>query len=260
MAVATVRPGPDGAVVIGFTDRHGQTTRRRLGSLREGAGWLESMLRDDLLTPLFRAPSVPARRDRPMPMPVRSPLLATALVLSSTALTAALPSGAAAAPPALPPASVQVAEYELGRSLVQRRMPAAALAVLGRIAAAGPQHVRHAATLPWLGRLARELPEPAPLIEAIGSYTPADLDRPELAADRDHLLLLMGRHHEGLGTAEPAPRPRQPGLAPLPARPAAGRGGPRPRQPPRPRRRRPQGRAPPHRRPHPLPGPGQAAA
>jgi tetratricopeptide (TPR) repeat protein len=89
----------------------------------------------------------------------------------------------------------QIAEYHLAIALYRLRLPNASLAALSAIAGA-PGHARHDEALPWLLKLAGDLPEPAGVMERIGKYGEGALSRfegPGQRPTRDELAYWLGR-------------------------------------------------------------------
>ena len=89
----------------------------------------------------------------------------------------------------------QRAQFWLGKSLFNQGFYSASLSMFGSIVDAGPQHAYHQVTLPWLASLSRVLPEGAGVLERVGSYKPADLEREEFDEVRDELYYLLGRFY-----------------------------------------------------------------
>ncbi|MCC6558901.1 MAG: hypothetical protein IT372_38730 [Polyangiaceae bacterium] len=85
----------------------------------------------------------------------------------------------------------QIAQHHLAIALYRLRFPNASLAVFASVAAARG-HARRDEALPWLLKLAGELPEPAGAMGAIGLYGAAPLARFDGAA-RDELAYWQGR-------------------------------------------------------------------
>jgi len=100
------------------------------------------------------------------------------------------------------PANVQKAQFFLGKCLYHLRFYQSALAVFDEIVQAGQAHTYFSATLQWLAQLARELPEPAGIIDRIGRYGVDELNRfntPETKDLYNQLLYLLGRSKYGAG-------------------------------------------------------------
>ncbi|WP_428267478.1 tetratricopeptide repeat protein [Haliangium sp.] len=91
-------------------------------------------------------------------------------------------------------ANRQRAEFFLGKTLYQLQFYSGALAYFDRIAAAGPSHRYHSASLKWMAALSRVLPETSGILEKIGAYDAAELEQPVLDDVRDELYYLLGRH------------------------------------------------------------------
>jgi tetratricopeptide (TPR) repeat protein len=90
----------------------------------------------------------------------------------------------------------QVAGYHLAIALYRLRFPHASHLAFAAIARARG-HARRDEALPWLVKLAGELPEPAGVAEPIGAYGAAALSRFEAPAARplrDELAYWLGRH------------------------------------------------------------------
>src|SRR5688572_356088 len=89
----------------------------------------------------------------------------------------------------------QRAEFFMGKTLYQMGFYAGSLAYFDRIVHAGAAHTYHGPTLKWLAALSRVLPETSGILEKIGSYGQSALTDPSLAAVRDELMFLLGRHY-----------------------------------------------------------------
>ncbi|MBI2894773.1 MAG: hypothetical protein HYY06_14555 [Deltaproteobacteria bacterium] len=100
------------------------------------------------------------------------------------------------------PANVQKAQFFLGKCLYHLRYYQSALAVFDEIVQQGQAHTYFPATLQWLAQLARELPEPAGIIERVGRYGAGELNQfntPETKDLYNQLLYLLGRFKYGAG-------------------------------------------------------------
>src|SRR5690348_6202506 len=93
----------------------------------------------------------------------------------------------------------QRAEFFMGKTLYQMGFYAGSLAYFDKIVQAGDNHTYHSTTLKWLAELSRVLPETSGILVKIGSYDVSALKDPALAAYRDHLVFLLGRHHYNRG-------------------------------------------------------------
>jgi tetratricopeptide (TPR) repeat protein len=93
----------------------------------------------------------------------------------------------------------QRAEFFMGKTMYQLGFYAASLAAFSKIVKAGDAHSYHAATLKWLAKLARVLPETSGILTKIGSYDVSALSDRSLSADHDELLFLLGRHYYNHG-------------------------------------------------------------
>ena len=89
----------------------------------------------------------------------------------------------------------QRAEFFMGKTLYQMGFYAASLADFDKIVQAGDAHTYHAAALKWLAALSRVLPDTSGILEKIGTYDPSALNDSSLAAVKDELLFLLGRHY-----------------------------------------------------------------
>lgn len=89
----------------------------------------------------------------------------------------------------------QRAEFFMGKTLYQMNFYAGSLAYFDRIVQAGDNHTYHGAALKWLAALSRVLPETSGILEKIGTYDAAQLEDPSLAAVKDELYFLLGRHY-----------------------------------------------------------------
>lgn len=89
----------------------------------------------------------------------------------------------------------QRAEFFMGKTLYQMGFYAGSLAYFDKIVQAGDAHTYHAAALKWLAALSRVLPETSGILEKIGTYDPSALNDSSLAAVKDELLFLLGRHY-----------------------------------------------------------------
>jgi len=91
------------------------------------------------------------------------------------------------------------AQFWLGKALYNLGFYSGALAAFDEVVIAGPQHPYHQPTLPWLASLSRVLPEGAGVLEKIGTYKPADLEREQFDEVRDELYYLLGRYYYQTG-------------------------------------------------------------
>jgi hypothetical protein len=89
----------------------------------------------------------------------------------------------------------QRAEFFMGKTLYQMNFYAGSLAYFDRIVQVGDAHTYHGAALKWLAALSRVLPETSGILEKIGTYDAAQLEDPSLAAVKDELYFLLGRHY-----------------------------------------------------------------
>jgi hypothetical protein len=89
----------------------------------------------------------------------------------------------------------QRAEFFMGKTLYQMNFYAGSLAYFDKIVQAGDAHTYHNATLKWLAALSRVLPETSGILEKIGTYDAKQLEDPTLAAVKDELYFLLGRHY-----------------------------------------------------------------
>ncbi|MBA3392025.1 MAG: hypothetical protein H0T89_05240 [Deltaproteobacteria bacterium] len=89
----------------------------------------------------------------------------------------------------------QRAEFFMGKTLYQMGFYAGSLAYFDKIVQAGDAHTFHGPALKWLAALSRVLPETSGILEKIGTYDAAALEDPSLAAVRDELYFLLGRHY-----------------------------------------------------------------
>jgi len=93
----------------------------------------------------------------------------------------------------------QRAEFFMGKTLYRMGFYAGSLAYFDKIVHVGAAHTYHGATLKWLAALSRVLPETSGILAKIGSYGPQALTDPSLAAVRDELVFLLGRHYYARG-------------------------------------------------------------
>ena len=91
------------------------------------------------------------------------------------------------------------AQFWLGKAMYNLGFYSGALAAFDEVVIAGPQHPYHQPTLPWLASLSRVLPEGAGVLEKIGTYKPADLEREQFDEVRDELYYLLGRYYYQVG-------------------------------------------------------------
>jgi tetratricopeptide (TPR) repeat protein len=90
----------------------------------------------------------------------------------------------------------QLAQYQLAVAFYRLGFYQASSAIFAQIADQ-PSHVRFKQALPWLSKLAIQLPEPADVIERVGKYTSKDLARFDNPEQRDlywQLNCLLGRY------------------------------------------------------------------
>lgn len=95
------------------------------------------------------------------------------------------------------PANVQKAQFFLGKSLYHLGYYQSALAIFDEITQAGVGHSYYNATLEWLAQLATQLPESAGIIERIGRYDLAELEKFNNTDNKklyNQLIYLMGRY------------------------------------------------------------------
>lgn len=97
------------------------------------------------------------------------------------------------------PANVQKAQFFLGKCFYHLGYYQAALGVFEEIAMMSTGHLYFQTTLQWLAQLARELPEPAGIIDLVGRYGDSisvlqEFNKAETKDLYNELLLLMGRH------------------------------------------------------------------
>lgn len=88
----------------------------------------------------------------------------------------------------------QRAEFFMGKTLYKMGFYAGAMAYFDKIVQGGDNHTYHSGALKWLAALSRVLPETSGILEKIGTYDPAALNDPSLAAVKDEVLFLLGRH------------------------------------------------------------------
>jgi hypothetical protein len=92
------------------------------------------------------------------------------------------------------PELAERAQFHLAIALYRLGMLQTAYAIFSEIAD-HPNHLEFEATLPWLAKLAAELPEPADVVERVGKYTRADVAK--LESQRElygRLQYLLGRY------------------------------------------------------------------
>ena len=89
----------------------------------------------------------------------------------------------------------QRAEFFMGKTLYGMGFYAGSLAYFDKIVQAGDNHTYHGAALKWLAALSRVLPETSGILEKIGTYDASALNDSSLAAVKDELLFLLGRHY-----------------------------------------------------------------
>ena len=90
----------------------------------------------------------------------------------------------------------QIAQYHLAICLYRLRFYQASLGIFSTLADE-PRHLRFSETLPWLAKLAIELPEPADIIERVGKYGNeqiARFDNPQQRGLYWQLNYLLGRY------------------------------------------------------------------
>jgi tetratricopeptide (TPR) repeat protein len=90
----------------------------------------------------------------------------------------------------------QIAQYHLAICLYRLRFHQASFGLFSTIAEK-PAHLRFGETLPWLAKLATQLPEPADVIERVGKYGSeqiARFDNPQQRALFWQLNYLLGRY------------------------------------------------------------------
>jgi len=94
------------------------------------------------------------------------------------------------------PGNQQLAQYYLAISLYRLKFYQASYAIFSVIAD-NPNHLKFRETLLWLAKLATQLPEPADIIERVGKYNDAQLERFDNAQQRDlywQLNYMLGRY------------------------------------------------------------------
>ncbi len=129
---------------------------------------------------------------------VRALLGACAVVLATSAAHADALDDAtrarAAFAAAKTPRDREDAQYEEATALYRARLYAVAYAIFSEIAS-HPTHAHHGDALPWLARLAGDLPEPADVAERVGKY-----DEDAIAAVdatlKSRLFYLLGRYRD----------------------------------------------------------------
>jgi tetratricopeptide (TPR) repeat protein len=90
----------------------------------------------------------------------------------------------------------QVAQYHLAICLYRLQFYQASFGIFSSIAEK-PLHLKYSETLPWLAKLATQLPEPADIIERVGKYDAAQIARFDNAQQRAlywQLNYLLGRY------------------------------------------------------------------
>jgi tetratricopeptide (TPR) repeat protein len=90
----------------------------------------------------------------------------------------------------------QIAHYQLAICLYRLQFYQASYGLFSAIAA-DRHHLKFDETLPWLAKLATQLPEPADIIERVGRYTTQAVARFDNPQQRDlywHLNYLLGRY------------------------------------------------------------------
>lgn len=105
------------------------------------------------------------------------------------------------------PASVQKAQFFLGKSLYHLHYYQSALAVFDEVSEMGHGHMFFNQTLQWLAQLASQLPEPAGIIEKVGRFGVEQLERFNNADNADlynQLLYVMGRSKYNQGEFDAA--------------------------------------------------------
>lgn len=94
------------------------------------------------------------------------------------------------------PGNQQLAQYYLAIALYRLKFYQASYAIFSVIAD-NSNHLKFKETLLWLAKLATQLPEPADIIERVGKYTDAQLERFDNAQQRDlfwQLNYMLGRY------------------------------------------------------------------
>jgi hypothetical protein len=91
----------------------------------------------------------------------------------------------------------EVAQFRLAVTLRRLRFYEGAFGLFSEIADK-PSHARFAETLPWLERLATDLPPPADVVERVGKYDEKTIDdvSGKDVALRAHTLYLLGRYRD----------------------------------------------------------------
>jgi hypothetical protein len=90
----------------------------------------------------------------------------------------------------------QLAQYHLAIALYRLKFYQAAYGIFSEIADK-PNHLKFNETLLWLAKLATDLPEPADIVERVGKYTDAAIDKFNNANQRElywQLNYLLGRY------------------------------------------------------------------
>ncbi len=90
----------------------------------------------------------------------------------------------------------QLAQYHLAIALYRMKLYQASYGIFSEIADK-PNHLKFNETLLWLSKLATDLPEPADIVERVGKYSDAQIDRFNNSNQRDlywQLNYLLGRY------------------------------------------------------------------
>ncbi len=90
----------------------------------------------------------------------------------------------------------QLAQYHLAIALYRMKLYQAAYAIFSEIADK-PNHLKFNETLLWLSKLATDLPEPADIVERVGKYNDAQIEKFNNSNQRDlywQLNYLLGRY------------------------------------------------------------------
>jgi tetratricopeptide (TPR) repeat protein len=90
----------------------------------------------------------------------------------------------------------QLAQYQLAVALYHMRLYQASVALFSEIAGQ-PSHPKWREALPWLSKIALDLPEPADVIERVGKYESSMIARFNTPAQRDlywKINYLLGRY------------------------------------------------------------------
>jgi len=90
----------------------------------------------------------------------------------------------------------QLAQFHLAIALYKLKFYQASYGIFSQIAGR-PNHLKYDDTLFWLAKLATDLPEPADIVEQVGNYSEAAIDKTNSGDQREtyaHLCYLLGRY------------------------------------------------------------------